>query len=115
MTLPFDWLTVITIIAAGAVTIVARASFIVLPADTKVPLWFTRALKFVAAAVLPALILPDVMFRELAAGEAINTLRVIAAIVAGIVAWRTRSIFATLGAGMATLWLLKWIHPMMGF
>lgn len=104
-----DWLTVATIIAAGAVTVLARASFIVLPGDTNVPTWFTRALKFVAAAVLPALILPDVLFRELSAGDSVNVFRLIAATVAGFVAWRTRNIFATLGAGMMTLWLLKWL------
>ncbi len=109
MSILADWTSVATIIAAGGVTLVARASFIVLPAGTRVPVWLTRALKYVAAAVLPALILPDVMFRELAAAESVNALRIGAALVAGVVAWRTRSIFATLGAGMVSLWLLKWL------
>jgi branched-subunit amino acid transport protein len=109
MMLANDWTTLLTIIAASAVTVLARASFIMLPADTEVPSWLTRALKFVAAAVLPALILPDVLFRELAPDEAINVARLIAATVAALVAWRTRSIFATLGAGMVTLWCLKWL------
>lgn len=109
MSILADWTSVVTIVAAGAVTLVARASFIVLPAGTRVPLWLTRALKYVAAAVLPALILPDVMFRELTETESVNTMRIVAALVAGVVAWRTRSIFATLGAGMVSLWLLKWL------
>jgi branched-subunit amino acid transport protein len=109
MSVPVDWQSLATIIAAGAVTVAARASFIVLPRDTRVPLWFTRALKYVAAAVLPALILPDVLFRELQPGEMVNTYRVIAALVAGVVAWRTKDIFATLGAGMVVLWLLQWL------
>ena len=112
MSMAADWITVLTIIGAGVVTLLARASFIVLPADTTVPFWLSRGLKFVGAAVLPALILPDVMFRELATGEQINTYRVVAAIVAGLVAWRTRSIFATLGTGMVVLWLLKWWGPL---
>jgi len=111
MTLAADWLNVITIIGAGCVTLLARASFIVLPSDTPVPGWLNRALKFVGAAVLPALILPDVMFRELAAGESVNLYRIIAAVIAGLVAWRTRNIFATIGAGMAVLWLLKLWGP----
>jgi len=109
MTLANDGMTILTILAASVVTVLARASFIMLPADTKVPTWLTRALKFVAAAVLPALILPDVLFRELPPGEIVNIARVIAATIAAIVAWRTRSIFATLGAGMVTLWCLKWL------
>jgi branched-subunit amino acid transport protein len=115
MSIATDWVSVATILAAGAVTVLARASFIVLPADTNVPAWLTRALKYVAAAVLPALILPDVLFRELPPGELINSYRLIAAMIAALIAWRTKSIFATLGAGMATLWLLKWLAPLSPF
>ncbi|MFJ4054450.1 AzlD domain-containing protein [Pseudomonas sp. NPDC089743] len=32
-----------------------------------------------------------------------------AAVVAGLVAWRTRSTLLTLGVGMATLWVLKYL------
>lgn len=110
MTLANDGLTLLTILAASVVTVCARASFIMLPEDTNVPAWLTRALKFVAAAVLPALILPDVLFWELPPDQVVNIARVIAATVAGVVAWRTRSIFATLGAGMVTLWCLKWLN-----
>lgn len=110
MVIVADWISVATIVAAAVVTLLARASFIVLPADLNVPLWFTRALKFVGAAVMPALILPDVLFRELQAGESVNGYRIIAALIAALIAWRTRSIFATIGAGMAALWLLKWME-----
>jgi branched-subunit amino acid transport protein len=112
MSISADWLGVVTVIGAGVVTLVARASFIVLPADTPVPEWLKRGLKFVGAAVLPALILPDVLFRELAAGDVVNTYRIVAAVIAGLVAWRTRSIFATLGTGMLALWLLKLWGPL---
>lgn len=111
MTIAADWVAWATIIGAGAVTLAARASFIVMPARIRVPAWFQRGLKYVGAAVLPALILPDVLFRELAAGDTVNVYRVIAALVAMIVAWRTSSIFATIGAGMVVLWLLKWWSP----
>ena len=112
MSIAADWVGVATVIGAGLVTVAARASFIVLPAKTRVPMWLNRALKFVGAAVLPALILPDVMFRDLGPGEFVNTYRIGAALVAAAVAWRTRNIFATLGAGMAVLWLLKVFGPL---
>jgi branched-subunit amino acid transport protein len=111
MSVAFDWLSTITVVGAGAVTLMARASFIVLPAGTRVPEWFSRALKYVAAAVLPALIVPDVLFRELSGGQLVNTHRLLAALIAAWVAYRTRSIFATLGAGMASLWILTWALP----
>jgi branched-subunit amino acid transport protein len=106
-----DWVTLVTILGAGLVTLASRASFIALPAQAEPPLWFRRALKYVGAAVLPALILPDVLFRELASGDVVNVYRIIAAIIALLVAWRTSNIFATLGAGMAVLWMLKWWQP----
>ena len=108
MNIPGDWLNWGIVIAAGAVTLAARASFIVLPAGMRIPVWLTRALKYVAAAVLPALILPEVLYRDAPPGETINTIRVLAALVAMAVAWKTRSIFATLASGMLVLWLLKW-------
>ena len=101
-----------TIIVCGLVTLAIRASFIILPPDTKVPTWLTSSLKYVAAAVLPALIVPDVLFRDLAAGDSLNMYRIIAAIIAVAFALKTKNIFGTMLVGMAVLWLLKWWSPL---
>ena len=103
-----DW---ITVICAGAVTLGVRASFMVLPADTQVPAWLMGSLKYVAAAVLPALIAPDVLFRDAPPGELLNAYRIIAALIATVFALKTRSVFGTLIVGMVALWLLKWWGP----
>ncbi len=79
------WLTVVF---AGIVTLGIRASFIVLPPDTQVPAWLTGSLKYVAAAVLPALIAPDVLFRDVAPGDMFNIYRISAAVVAAVFAQR---------------------------
>ena len=100
-----------TIIVCGLITLAIRASFIILPPDTKVPTWLTGSLKYVAAAVLPALIVPDVLFRDLTAGQSLNTYRIIAAIIAAAFALKTKNIFGTMVVGMAALWLLKWWGP----
>jgi branched-subunit amino acid transport protein len=102
-----DWVAWATVAAGGVVTLVARASFIVLPAGTRVPGWLQRGLKFVAAAVLPALILPDVLYRDLSAGATVNIVRIAAMAVAIVVALKTKNIFATMGAGMVVMWILK--------
>ncbi len=107
-----DWNGWLTVICAGAVTLGIRASFIVLPADTKVPGWLLQSLKYVAAAVLPSLIAPDVLFRDVPAGEWLNVYRILAAAIAALIALKTRSVFGTLAAGMAVLWLLKWWGPL---
>ncbi len=104
MNIANDWVTIATILGAGAVTLAIRVSFQILPASWVVPSWFTRALKYVAVAVLPALVLPDVLFRDVPAGDVINVARVVAAAVAMLVAWKTRQIFLTLVVGMLVLW-----------
>lgn len=106
----FDsWLTVIF---CGLVTLAVRASFIVLPPESQVPTWLHGGLKYVAAAVLPALIAPDVLFRDAAPGDLLNLYRIIAATLAALYAYQTKSTFGTLVTGMVVLWLLKWWGPL---
>jgi branched-subunit amino acid transport protein len=105
------WSGWLTVIFAGLVTLCIRASFIVMPADTQVPEWLTGALKFVGAAVLPALIVPDVLFRDAAAGDIFNYYRIIAAMAAAAFALKTKNTLGTLCVGMAVLWILMWWRP----
>ena len=101
----------LTIIICGMVTLAIRASFIMLPPATRVPTWLTGSLKYVAAVVLPALIVPDVLFRDVASGDMFNIYRILAAILASACALKTKNIFDTMIVGMAALWLLKWWGP----
>ena len=104
----YAWLWVLMLFM-GLVTFAIRVSFLVLPASTKLPDLFERALKYVAAAVLPALVSPDVVFRAPPVGWAFDPVRLIAATVAVIVALWTKNVLATLTSGMGMLWLLKWL------
>lgn len=66
------------------------------------------ALKYVPAAVLTAIIVPAVLMPDgetLALG--LDNPYPIAAIIAVLVAWRTKSLLFTLAAGMAALWILQ--------
>ncbi len=101
------WQLWLTVIGMGIVTLAARMSFILLPADARVPELLKRALGYIAAAVLPALVMPDVLFRGEVAAHGFDPLRLIAAILAGFVAWWTRSVLATLASGMGALLLLR--------
>ena len=97
------------IVAVGALNYLSRLSFIALFARRTVPPLLARALRYVPAAMLTALILPMVVdFKGAAADFA--TPRVAAALVAAAVAFATRSTLKTLGAGMAALWLLEWAY-----
>jgi branched-subunit amino acid transport protein len=99
------WLTVL---AAGLATFLIRYSFIGAAGRVNAPEWFRRMLRFVPIAALTALIWPDLL---LEAGQLHITLanpRLIAGLIAAAVAWYTRNIFFTIGAGMLALWGLQW-------
>jgi branched-subunit amino acid transport protein len=99
------------IIGMGLVTFATRASFIFLPPHTRIPKGLQRSLKYVAAAVLPALIVPDVLFHGTPGSLPFDAERLIAAIIGILVAWATRNMVLTIVAGMAALLLQKWILP----
>ena len=98
------------ILLVGALNYASRLSFIAFFARRAVPPLLARALKYVPAAMLTALILPMVVEPHGLATD-FATPRVAAALVAAVVAWFTRSTLPTLGAGMAVLWLLTWARP----
>ena len=99
------------IIGMGIVTFATRASFIFLPPHTRIPTGLPRSLKYVAAAVLPALVVPDVLFHGNPGTLPFDAARFVAALIATLVAWRTQNMLATIAAGMAALFLLKLLPP----
>ena len=97
----------VVIVVVGALNYLSRLSFIAFFASREMPPLLARALKFVPAAMLTALVLPMVLSSPAAGTLAGINPRIPAAIVATVVAWFTHSTLKTLGAGMATLWLLQ--------
>ena len=100
----------IVIIAVGALNFLSRLSFIALFARLRMPSLVGRALRYVPAAMLTAIVVPAVVLPG--PGEvdaALADARLAAALVATLVAWRTRSTTATITAGMAALWLARWL------
>ena len=70
------------------------------------PPLLVRAFRYVPAAMLTALVLPMVVGAPLAPIAA-TWPKACAAILAGVVAFRTHSTLKTLAAGMLALWLLQ--------
>ena len=95
----------IVILAVGALNYASRLSFIAFFARRTMPPLLARALRYVPAAMLAALIVP--MIVAPAQGDVPFNPRILAAIVAGVVAWFTKSSLKTMVAGMAALWLLQ--------
>lgn len=83
-------------------TFAFRSSFLVLFGE-KVPPKLERALVYVPVAVLPALAASVVR-----GSGGLEPSRVVAALLAAGVAWKTKSIGLTMLLGMGCLWLLQW-------
>jgi branched-subunit amino acid transport protein len=98
----------LTMVLAGLLTFLIRYSFIGSAGRFAPPPWFRRMLRFVPIAALTALIWPDMLMQSGGLQIALDNPRLIAGIVAGLVAWRSENIFLTIGVGMAVLWGLQW-------
>jgi len=96
------------IFAIGIGTYLLRLSFIGIVGDRVMPEWALVPLRFVAPAVLAALIAPAVLLNEgaLDVSPASNP-RAIAALVALLLAWKTRSVPVVIAAGLITVWTLQ--------
>lgn len=97
------------IVLIGVLTFLIRLSFIGLFGYLdEIPPQLRRALRFVPAAVLAALVLPSFVTPDPGTGG-IAADRLAAGAVAGTAAWRTESVFITITAGMLTLWAVRFV------
>jgi len=97
----------LAILLGGLITYLTRLSFIALFGLRQIPAWLQRALRFVPTAVFSAIILPELLLQDGKLDFSQNYARLIAGLLAILVAWRTRSILLTLLVGMAALLLLQ--------
>jgi len=100
-----SWLPALAL--AGFLTFATRLSFIALLGRVETPPLLARALRFVPPAVLSAIVFPELLLREGKVDASLHNLRLLAGLLALLVAWRTRSVLLTIGVGMAALWLLQ--------
>jgi branched-subunit amino acid transport protein len=100
------WLTILGMALATYATRVTT----MLALRGEVAPWLRRWLGYVPVAVFTALLLPPLLLRTqgetttIALGPALP-----AGVVGALVAWRTGNVLATIIAGMATFWALRWI------
>ena len=95
----------------GVATYLTRLSFIALVGHREIPPLARRALRLVPPAVLSAIIFPELLRPAGRLDLSLGNERLLAGLLAGLVAWRTRNIFLTIGVGMAALLLLQAILP----
>lgn len=97
----------LTIIGAGTGAFALRLSFIGLSGRVEMPLFLRRVLRFLPAAVLTAFVIPLVFYQNGALEVSLSNERLLAGLIAVLIAWRTKSVQFTLGGGMAMLWTLQ--------
>ena len=97
----------LTIVGAGVVTFALRLSFIALLGRIEVPTFLELALRFVPAAVLTAVVIPLLFYQDGALEVSLGNERLLAGLVAVLIAWWTRNVLLVLGGGMAVLWTLQ--------
>ena len=99
------WLVVL---GAAVGSYALRVSFVALFGRMEeVPPRVERTLALVPPAVLAALVLPELVFREGALAVSLDNHRLLAGALAAVVAWRTEDMLATLAAGMGALYALS--------
>jgi branched-subunit amino acid transport protein len=98
------WVVIFTV---GLLNYLSRLSFIAVFSRRSMPPLLARALKFVPAAMLTALILPMIVTEPAAGGAMAFNPKIAAAVIGGAVAFFTRSSLWTIGSGMAALWLMQ--------
>lgn len=97
----------LTMAACGLMTFLIRLSFIAfghhLPDDPRI----SAVLRYVPPAILGALIAPEIFMLGSNLNVTLDNPRLWAALVALLVARLTRSVLATIAAGMAALWMVQ--------
>jgi branched-subunit amino acid transport protein len=96
------------VIAGGMIaTYAGRLSFIGLIPPERLPGWLRKALRFVPPAVLSALVAPELLRPAGPLDISLGNTRLLAGLVASVVAWRLRNTWATLAAGLLAYVILS--------
>lgn len=95
------------ILALALATFVTRLSFLGLLAHVELPHLLRRTLAYVPPAILAAIIAPQIFPAAVSGLPMLDWPRLVAALIAFAVAFRTRSTLATVGIGMLALWSMQ--------
>ena len=97
----------LAIAGMGLITYAIRLVPIWMLERVTIGLGWRQALRVVPAAVLSAIFLPELVMPGGVIDFSLGNARLIAGLVAILVAWRSKNILWTLAVGMALLWLLQ--------
>jgi len=101
-------LVFLTIVGMGLVTCLPRMLPMLLLSGRHLAPWISRWLSFVPATVLSALLAPGLLSPEGRLDLGLDNLYLMAAVPTFFVAWRFRSFFGTVAAGMGLVALVRY-------
>lgn len=99
----------ITLVGMALVTYLPRLIPAWVLRDKQLPEFLVAWLRFVPVAVLAALLLPSLLIEGERINFSANNLYLWAAIPAGLVAWKNKSLFGTVVVGMLVVAIVRWI------
>jgi branched-subunit amino acid transport protein len=102
--------TFLLIVALTAVTYFTRIIMIVLIGKTRLTPRMAQVLNLTVPAVFMAIVAPVILTSAGALNLTVVNARIPAALVAAVIAFRTRSMALTIGAGMLTFWLWRFLQ-----
>ena len=97
----------LTLLGMGLITYGIRLSMILLLGRVRISEDWQRALRLVPPAVLSAIIFPELLRPAGSLDISLGNARLLAGIIAAVVAWRTKNALLTISVGMAALWILQ--------
>jgi branched-subunit amino acid transport protein len=97
------------IVGMTLVTFGVRYPVLALVGKIDLPEPVLRALKYVPPAILAAIIVPELLFREDQLYIALDNSYLVAGIIAALVAWRSKNLLLTIVLGMAAMWGWRWL------
>jgi len=99
----------LVMLLGGLITFAIRFSLIYLFGRLHIPETMRQALRYVPPAVLSAIIFPELFFHEEILDLSLDNTRLLAGLVAILVAWISRNTLITILAGMLALFVLQWL------
>jgi branched-subunit amino acid transport protein len=91
----------------GLITFGMRFSLIYLFGRFEIPQTMRRALHYVPPAVLSAIIFPELLYRNNAFDPSLGNTRLLAGVIAILVAWFSKNTLVTILVGMVALLILQ--------
>jgi len=101
----------LVLILGGLGTYLLRLSFILIFQHIQIPAYMDRILRLVPPAVFSAIVLPELLVRDGSLQFSFSNLRLLAGLMAAVIALRTRNVLITIASGMVILWALQYFLP----